>query len=215
MRALACRTVTAVTSTIFLACLGATAACGPKGGGTGGGHSTTTSSAHTTTGETSSGSTTSGDTCSDSTEPNDSLSDPAFFNDAGNGLSICDHTGLSQDASLQDASDVDWFRGYSMMASGCTPAPTAVFSGAAAAALCFYLQDDATGPVVKSCPAGTTLTSEPTQGYTGCCAPAAASASITLTDIADLDTATANTQFAVQVSSSASTCNAYTVSVHF
>jgi hypothetical protein len=206
MKAFACRTVSAVTSVVFLACLGATPACGPKGGGTGAGHSTSTTSSTPTTSD---------GTCSDSTEPNDSLSDPAFFNDAGNGLSICDHTGLSQGASLQDASDVDWFRGYTVMASGCTPAPTASLTAFAAAALCFYLQDDDTGPVVKSCPAGTTMTSDAARQYTGCCAPAATSTSIVLTDIADLDRTSANTQFAVKVSSSADACNPYAVTVAF
>jgi hypothetical protein len=197
----ACLTlVTIAVSTTLMACSGG------DGGGSGG-HTSSTSS--TSSHDAGSGS------CSDATEPNDTYNFPAFFNDASMGVELCDRTGVSMTASLQDASDVDWFRGYSQMQSGCTPAPTAVLSAAAAAELCFVLQDDDAGPVVKSCPAGTTMMADASHGYTGCCAAAGASVTITLTDISNLDTTSTNTQFAVRVSGSAAACNDYTVTVHF
>jgi hypothetical protein len=189
------------------------AACdGGNGSGAGGSGGSGGSTSSTTTSSTSS----TGGSCDDPNEPNETINSPAFFNDASQGLSICDTTGLTVTGVLADAADVDAFRGYSLMASGCTPAPTATVSGLSDAAdLCFYLQDDAT-PTVKSCPAGTTM-AQTQNGYTGCCAKAAAGAatSITLTDITDLNAASANTQFAVKLSGSAKACNAYSLTVHF
>ncbi len=216
-----------------LALVPAFAACddNPGGGGGGGGSGSTTSttSSTTTSGTTTSSttssstttssttsSTTTGGGCADPNEPNETISQPAFFNDASQGLSICDTTGLTVSGVLADTADIDWFRGYSLMANGCTPAPTATVSGLSAGAdFCFYLQDDA-APTVKSCPAGTTM-AQAGNDFTGCCMKAAAGeiARITLTDITDLNATSANTKMAVKLSGSGQACNAYSLNVHF
>jgi hypothetical protein len=201
------------------------AACGDSSSTGSGGAGTTTGTTTATTGSATSGSTTSGTTtstgtgnaCADANEPDETIDSPAFFNDAGSGLSICDHTGLSMQGSLKDAADVDFYRGYTTMQSGCTPAPTLTVSGLTGAAkVCFYLQDD-TSPTVLGCPNGTTKETA-SMGYTGCCETASPGAPtvITLTNIADLNATGANTQFAVALSASAGGgCDPYQLNVHF
>jgi hypothetical protein len=155
-------------------------------------------------------------TCSD-TNGHNSLSNPDFLDDASSGIGICDKTGLSRSGTLDTKSDTHWYRGYTRMESGCTPTPTAVVSGMTAPlTFCFYLQDD-TAPVVNSCPTGTTMMADANDGYTGCCGTAMPPDGLTiaLTDIANLDMTSANTGVALSVGASASSCDPYSITVHF